>query len=294
MIGISLRHAQAAGLHLRNEDLSVPLSRKKAMAQTWWALHSIECILTSITGRPRVIYQKDCTVPLLTCFTEGNSNVKKPKQDISRSQSKHSLSVSSFASGHDSMSFESTGAALDSDLFLSAWTELDIIQHKALTNLYSARTATKSWKHMQREISSLITELDKWVQQTLPPKYFSPVFTGEQLLQRNKLLLFFYYQSVNICITRPCLCRLDRRIKGQSEESAKFNQRMANVCVQAALDLTSWLSEPTNPQWLYEKGPWWSNVHISGSQPSLSRHDLTKPSHAGHNRTASRNHTRTR
>jgi hypothetical protein len=88
----------------------------------------------------------------------------------------------------------------------------------------------------------------------------------EPSIGREQSLLYFCYLSAKICITRPCLCRLDRRLKGQSEESAEFNWRTAEACVQAALDLALLLPEPLNPRWIYEKGPWWSIVHISKFQ----------------------------
>jgi hypothetical protein len=129
MIGISLRHAQAAGMHLRNEDLSLSLDRKRAMAQTWWALHSIECILTSITGRPRVIHQKDCTVPLLTSLSEGNPNTQRYSRDRSRPRPNQTTAGSSLASSYVPLQSEHTDMSMDADTFLSAWTDLDIIQH---------------------------------------------------------------------------------------------------------------------------------------------------------------------
>ncbi|KAF1911323.1 hypothetical protein BDU57DRAFT_412237, partial [Ampelomyces quisqualis] len=148
------------------------------------------------------------------------------------------------------------------ETFIDAWTTLDMIQHKSLTNIYSARVANNTWQHTQRQIASLMYELDQWALKALPQTPFATVTTMDACQEREQLLLWFYYQSAKMCITRPCLCRLDQRLKGQSEESARFNQRQADACIQAALDLTSQLKLPRNAQWLYENGPWWSNVHI--------------------------------
>jgi hypothetical protein len=271
MIGISLRHAQAAGFHLKNEDLSVPLGQKRSVAQTWWALHSIECILTSITGRPRVICRNDCTVPLLSQLTEGSSRKKTPAQQMPASRFKSTQLITSSNPGQGPASKGPADTVADLDTFFNAWSSLDIIQHKTLTNLYSAQTSVYSWKHMQKEISSLMAELTEWAQNAVPNGLFGTSGIEQPNQQREKSLLYFYHQSVKIYIMRPCLCRLDRRIKGQSAESARFNQNTADACVQAALDLTSWLPEPTDLHWIYEKGPWWSSVHISkihSKQPS--------------------------
>lgn len=262
MIGTSLRHAQAAGFHLRNEDTNMPLNKKRAMAQTWWALHSIECIVTSITGRPRVVYQKDCTVPLLTSLSEGNSGRKKTTTAAFRSTSKSAASGSSTTSTQVHRHQEPTDSAAVLDTFLGAWTDLDIIQHKTLCTIYSAGTAIYSWQHMQGEISALITELDDWARKAFAHDVFGSSTSIDTNQSREYLSLYLYHQSVKICVTRPCLCRLDKRIGGQSNASALFNQKTADACIQAALDLASCLPEPTTPSWLYEKGCWWSSVHI--------------------------------
>jgi hypothetical protein len=229
------------------------------LANTWWALHSIECILTSITGRPRIIAGNDCTVPL-----PSNGNTVKGDRKQKEKIRSESSSVPDWVAG--------TGlpreTAMDLDQFSKAYTELDILQHKSLSNLYSARTAIQSWQHMQEEILMLSTELDDWALRALSHVPFGETSTAKPSLGREQLLLYFYYQSVKICITRPCLCRLDRRNKGQSDDSANFNQNTARACVQAALDLGSLLPEPPNPQWIYSNGPWWACVHFS-KIPSL-------------------------
>jgi hypothetical protein len=151
------------------------------------------------------------------------------------------------------------------DTFRDSWIKLDLLQHKSLTNIYSARVVNNSWQYMQGEIASLMDELSQWAIEAMPQAPSVTATTMDASQQRKRLLLYFYYQSAKMCITRPCLCRLDQRLKGQSEESARFNQQQADSCIQAALDLTAELTQPRNAQWLYENGPWWSNVHISKS-----------------------------
>ncbi|KAF2025841.1 hypothetical protein EK21DRAFT_20389, partial [Setomelanomma holmii] len=256
-VGIALRHAQAAGLHLRNEDPSISQTRKRTMAQIWWALHSIECILTSITGRPRITAHQNCTVP----------NLAIPAEDSSLDAQRAPTRVPAPASGPSSAGrplkiSKATGTINSADLFVHGWIRLDNIQHKIFSRLYSARIAVHSWKYMQTEISSLNSELETWALQELPHGPIPTVSDTEPPLEREVILLYMYYQSAKICITRPCLCRLDRRIKGQSEVSAKFNQRTAEACVKAAQDITSLLPDSPNSRWLSGRGPWWCAVHI--------------------------------
>jgi hypothetical protein len=251
MIGVSLRHAQAAGLHLKNVDPSIPITGKKALAQTWWTLHSIECVLTSITGRPRIICQKDCTVSLPAALTEGYLVTSSSEHGREKSQAD--------ATWLETSSTPRKGRTP----FLHAYAQLDILQHKILDDLYSARVNASSWKQMQGKISSLMTELEKWALEALPGRSSGQASTSEPNLNREQLLLYFYYQSVKMCVARPCLCRLEQPSNDQNEGSAEFNRETARSCVQAALDLTVLLPEPSKATWIYEKGPWWSSVHFS-------------------------------
>jgi len=253
MIGIAIRHAQAAGLHLRYEDPEISPKRRKTLAQIWWALYSIECILTSITGRPRAIAAKDCTVP-------PPGVVESDMQTSHGNMTPNQPTMSPFSRGSGS-SIGGQGGGMNVDSFDVAYVRLDILMDKILSGLYSARKSSKSWKSAQAEIASLSEELEAWAVQSLANGPSSA--TSEHSLSREQLLLYLYYHNAKICITRPCLCRLDLRIKGQSEESSRFNKKMAEACIGAALDITSILPDPPNPKWLYENGPWWAAVHIS-------------------------------
>ncbi|KAH7396859.1 hypothetical protein DE146DRAFT_54010 [Phaeosphaeria sp. MPI-PUGE-AT-0046c] len=254
MIGISLRHAQAAGFHLKNEDPLADATETRYKAQIWWALHSAECILTSITGRPRVVHPQDCTVPLLTNL---DLRTKGPIQALSN-QTTPTSPVAKV--GRLDTNEELT--IMDMDKCLAAWTRLDVIQHKVLARLYSPRTVGRSWESIQTQISSLLMEMDEWAQDAL-----ATVTSGNPVVQgpdqtREKTLLFFYYQSARICVTRPCLCRLDRRVDNQGESSASFIQNTADACIQAALNISSGLPKHTSHRWMYGMGPWWSSIHI--------------------------------
>lgn len=150
------------------------------------------------------------------------------------------------------------------DPFDVAYVRIDILMDKILSGLYSAQKSAKSWKAAQKEIASLSDELEAWALHSLVrgPTAATDA-TSENNLSRKQLLLYIYYHNAKICITRPCLCRLDLRIKGQSEQSIRFNQKSAEACIGAALDITSMLPDPPNPAWFYGHGPWWCAVHIS-------------------------------
>jgi len=105
-------------------------------------------------------------------------------------------------------------------------------------------------------------ELERWATVALPDnntEHKARILSFGQ--QRDRLLLRFHYYSTKILITRPCLCRLERRIKGQSSKSANFNQNTAEACVQAAKGLTTLLPEQPDAEYIYRTGPWWAIVH---------------------------------
>lgn len=81
--------------------------------------------------------------------------------------------------------------------------------------------------------------------------------------RREKNTLCVFYHSTRILITRPCLCRLDRRIANQSAKSDDFNKQAAGVCVDSAKALADYL--PDDPNYdvakVYAAGPWWSIIH---------------------------------
>jgi hypothetical protein len=71
------------------------------------------------------------------------------------------------------------------------------------------------------------------------------------------------YWSTKMLITRPCLCRIEGRIRNESNTSATFNAKTAVSCVEAALQTTSLLPDQPDINFIYPRGPWWAIVHIS-------------------------------
>ncbi|KAF2653038.1 hypothetical protein K491DRAFT_718355 [Lophiostoma macrostomum CBS 122681] len=266
MIGISSRIGLGVGLHLRNTVPSSPWERKESLIRIWWGIHSIECHLSSVTGRPCVIANEECTVPLpeSPADPEPSDNVRRGSIYVSRSES---------------VSYSESSSNLDPDTLdlgirttlLRARIGIALVTQKALAQLYFPRAAATSWAHIQQIIPDLVEEIDQWALTALPEglsfrmvdsySMHDMPSTEHWLLRREQLLLAFSYNSTKIIITRPCLCRLDRRIQKQSSDSALVNQRTAEACVKAAIDLTSLLPDDATAYYIYVNGPWWSIIH---------------------------------
>jgi hypothetical protein len=146
---------------------------------------------------------------------------------------------------------------------MAAHIKMDLTTRTVLTRLYSARTANSTWEEIQTVIKSLLNEINEWATVALSGDLDSANANLDPTARRERLVLEAHYYSTKILITRPCLCRIDRHIKDQSESSDNFNQQTAETCVQAAQSLTHLLPDQPDPVYLYQNGPWWSIVHHS-------------------------------
>ena len=106
------------GLHLRNEVPGVDASRKETLENMWWSLHSIETLVSSITGRPPTISIEDTTVPL-------------PKESSPDDQpsSKRSLSNAAHMSSETSSRVSSSTTPVD---FLNSNLRIALLTQKSL------------------------------------------------------------------------------------------------------------------------------------------------------------------
>jgi hypothetical protein len=120
------------GLHLRNEVPGVDANRKETLEKMWWSLHSIETLVSSITGRPPTISIEDTTVPL-------------PKESSSDDQpaSKRSFSNAEQMSPETSSRASSSTIPVD---YLNSNLNIALLTQKALNGLYSPRIAMRSWQ----------------------------------------------------------------------------------------------------------------------------------------------------
>jgi hypothetical protein len=135
-----------------------------------------------------------------------------------------------------------------------------IITHKAVRDLYSAWTVTKSWEDTQIHMKRLKDELDLWAK-NLPRDFTADPFRVGAAYQREARILTLMYWSAFIIITRPYVCRIDMRIEDQTPRSEKFNQYAASLCILAAKQIANLFPKEIDPTFPYKNGPWWFVVH---------------------------------
>ncbi|CAI6338157.1 unnamed protein product [Periconia digitata] len=254
VIGSSLRYAHALGLHVRNEDRTATISKKETLLRIWWSLYSIDRILSTIVGRPSFVIEEHCSVPLpLPLAAEQLLDEALAHQFHERyrgAELQHDTPQTAWATDEPS----------NAGSFLKANVQIGLITQNAMARLYSAKVVTDSWKQAQQAITSLSEQLEAWLA-SLPSGLNLSQSSFSTSLRRERFILQMQYAGAKILITRPCLCRLDRRIVEQSKTSDNFNNQIARSCVRAAMAVTDLLPEEVDTTYLYQIGPWWSIVH---------------------------------
>ncbi|KAJ4357566.1 uncharacterized protein N0V89_002142 [Didymosphaeria variabile] len=262
--------------HLIEADWSADV-KKEILSRIWWAVHSLDRILSAVTGRPSVGAEihSSTTLPLpisANDIEEATIEAKFGRRAkwgsgtaTSPSDAGSSRSAAVRPPGNASNASEASNASdvANAGTFLTAIVKLGMVSNNVLTQLYSPNLVTKSWREVQENIAQLSEDLDVWLASL--PRGLDPFKDNgrDYTMQQERNILKTYYFSTKILICRPCLCRLDRRIQSQTQSSANFNHQVASQCVAAAKSIAACLPDDMSV-WgkeIYKIFPWWSAVH---------------------------------
>ncbi|CAN9305979.1 unnamed protein product [Alternaria alternata] len=218
-------------------------------------LHSLESLLSSITGRPSIIPNEDITTPLPGVLA----------------------------------SDQTQGTGVVNSEFLDADANLNLLTQRIISNLYTQRRSTPSWDYLQQITVSLVGDLDKWAVDQIP-ELLSQEWNSAPTQQRERFLLKLQYYRLKILCTRPSLHRVERCFEAGTDDFDSLDQSVADACVRAAQDVASLLASEPHMKSLYEKGPWWTIVHnfmqalavlmIAISCPNYFRDSLPASTHS--------------
>ncbi|KAJ4984132.1 C6 transcription factor [Stagonosporopsis vannaccii] len=271
LIGNALRSGFALGMHVRNEDGTTSATRKELNSRIWWTHYSFERLVSTLTGRPSLGIGLLCSVPLprpLASEDIEESIIESRFGDKGkRPLVPHGIINGSHADSstqpYDDDDASGAGPA-NSGSYLTSVVKLGEITQAAL-ELYSTNTVRVPWESAQRMIAHQNDELDAWAT-ALPEglNFFRKTSVVGHRYLREQNALNVLYQTTKILITRPCLCRLDRRIRNQMTTADTFNRSAALICVEAAQSIATLLPAATsdNIVRLYEFGPWWQMTHV--------------------------------
>jgi hypothetical protein len=267
-----MRTGFALGMHMRNEDHNTDTARKEVISRIWWAHYALERLVSALIGQPSLGMGNTCSVPLplpLSSEEIEGSTIESRFGDRGKQpalpQRNSAIPEGVGFSGRQNYDHFNTGSVpANSGSYLKAIVHLGEITQEALT-LYDVNIVCASWESVQRTIAHENEGLDAWAS-SLPEglNFFYRTNIVVPQYRREQNALDVLYNSTKILITRPCLCRLDRRISNQTASSNDFNQRAALLCVGAAKSITSLLPDaiPDNLALLYQLGPWWQMVHV--------------------------------
>lgn len=269
-IGVAIRFAYALGLHVRNEDPSAPPTTKETLVRLWWSLYVLERQLSTITGRPSIIVDSACSVPLPLpiAYEQLSDNVG----EMDRLRRVHSATPTTSPTNQvHPHGFTTAGvgrhparAETKSDAnrgsYFKAVVQIAIITQNIFTSLYSAGTMMRTAGESQQDISRLGQRLDQWAS-SLPSDFSfrDRVASSPQAHSRERMLLGFHFCSAKILLTRQCLGGLGQAADFSVPET--FIRRMANMCVESAKAIADFLPDQPNTLPLHENGPWWCIIH---------------------------------
>ncbi|OAP59171.1 hypothetical protein AYL99_06469 [Fonsecaea erecta] len=287
--GLAIRGAGALGLNMRNDSDGLKDSLKEIRYRLWWALYTLEHRLCNMTGRVNCIMDDHCTTPLPIPLEEeqfeteegqrllskeiqqgdrapsSNSQTPSigstPSTDRSRSQTKLDSRSPSMPGGIRSGDLEwAKDVQPNSSLYFLHAVQLARLTQNIFHSLYNPASIKGTWSEVQAKVKDLDERLEHWYRK-LPQAFAFRRNQRERGSYEFRLNLGFFYYSTKMTIHRPCLCRLDRKIPGQSSKSLEFNRNSAASCVEGAMDMLQLIPDKPNAVGLIRVGPWWNIVH---------------------------------
>jgi hypothetical protein len=149
----------------------------------------------------------------------------------------------------------------NSSLYFLHLVQLTRVTQSIFHNLYNPASIQGTWSDVQGKIKDLDEQLERWYRK-LPQAFAFRRKQCERGSYEYRLNLGFSYYSTKMTVHRPCLCRLDRKIPGQSNKSLEFNRNSAATCVEAAIEMLQLVPDEPNAVGLIRVGPWWNILHL--------------------------------
>ena len=266
LTGLAIRAAQSLGLYLRDTTSSLSPAERMTRARIWYSIKALESMLTVITGRPSMVNDEDCTVPILHALSEelapsvsGTSpSEASGEMDCSTRRSSSSMSESS-SSAFKMRILEQCKTPIASTYFMH-YTELCALAKEVVGDLYHPKIRQCKWSEVQAKMDRFNKRLHQW-QESLHPMFGATAKSADSEVESCRIALLILFHSTSTIINRPCLCRIDERMGDQSSASKNKNHGLANTCVESArriLDLI--LNEPESTI-LHQGVTWWMLLH---------------------------------
>ncbi|KAJ5214893.1 hypothetical protein N7468_010572, partial [Penicillium chermesinum] len=305
IIGIAIRSAVAMGLNLRSQSDSIPYVSKETRYRVWWALFTLDIVLSVMTGRPPSVGKTFCTTPLPVPYRDEDFPDEAVKQLITDHGLRNTLLRSLLSDDNipglnEATMDRSPGPSQTSGLgsqegpsnqiklealtpsmtfyFLYA-VDLGLLMRRAIEALYAPGATRRTWKEIENAISTFNDQADQWLSR-LPAQFnFARLSINHPLaLQRARLAFQFF--TTKLVITQPCLRHLAYQPVG-SPASGHQCDAMATVCVQTAKQMLSIFPDAFDASFLYRICPWWCILHYIVQSLTILLIELFTRSHPG-------------
>ena len=285
-----MRAALALGINMRNDSSRTPDTSKEIRYRVWWSLYALEHQLGVMTGRPTCFSDEACTTPLPVPLEEDafqsqhalhllggdmQRNARYPgwlhrspnhfgsatsSSDRSRSTSKPSSASRSPPTPQQVDVDWAKNVPASPSLYFLHYIQLNKLSQLILSRLYTPSAMQTSWSHIQSVISELDLRVVDWHNNLPSILDFKRKQRDQNFIQPRMCLGFMFY-GTRITVHRPCLCRLDRKMPGQSAKSRDFNRVSATTCIDSAREMLQMLPDEPNAVGLNRIGPWWCILH---------------------------------
>lgn len=281
---MSVRSALALGMNLENISTFISDKSKEMRYRVWWALYTLEHLLSTMTGRPGCIAEGIYTAPLPIPFEEESFQDDEAARllhnpgrrnayirNITTCLAKTSTPASNWMPSEPTLStttspgqepFEAslpTAVTPNSSLFFLYVVDLVLIAQEAIDKLYVADAMQRPWAGIEHTMTSLNSDSDIWLSK-LPDVFDFTVWEGDNSFERERLTLAFLYCGIKISINRPCLCRTNRQAV-HSQKSRDFSYNTAKMCVESARRMMDLIPDNPDAIWLYRISPWYCVLH---------------------------------
>ena len=264
---LAVRSAQALGLHLRDVSSSVSAETKEFNAYNWFALMTLESMLTLITGRPTMIYARDCSVAIPIhaegSFPSAAIPPPEPSHQESTFETKHYASSPDMSESEGEVSPDRTMrhyTTRAAATYFVHYAEICLLAKEVVSELYQPGIRTRQRPEIQSTIDQFDKRLCEWKDGVNPPfDVASPSLDPETESCRVALRILFY--STRTVINRPCLCRIDDRTRDHPSSATWKSINSAGKCVESARAVLNLILHKPDSITLREGTMWWMLLH---------------------------------
>lgn len=253
-------------MHLQNVTPRMTVAEKDFRVRIWYSILSLERVLAVMTGRPSMVHDKDCSVPLPSLDYHdpllAGVGYRDESQDLSSmGYGTRILAPASIAPM--TKDFIKRPRLLTnppiSIVYFRYFAELNALAQDVLFQLYNPNIRHLKWSEIHRRILELDDGAIQWAS-VLPKVLDILVPSLDTRNEPYRIAIAILLNSVRMIINRPCLCRLDRKISNQSSKSAEASRESASKCVHLARAILTYL--PNEPDLKKNhSGPLWWMLH---------------------------------